>query len=354
MDVREKIQKELANKYVLGNRQTCFDVSVRVGKTRIGCYIIQKLQAQNVLILYPNETIKQAWEQEFEKTGIKPNNVTFSTYLSIRKHVKKYDLVIADEIQKASIDKLQVINELLEINDNFLGLSGTYSSETKNDLWQFCNLEISETYSSEQAIKDGIIADYEIVIKYYKLDDAKQIEKKGRNGKYFTTEKKHLKTLSNRILNTNGELQKLARLNRMRYINTCDSAKHVCRKLIKDLQNKRLLFYGPDTKFIDEMEIPTYHNKNLKKDNLNKFLNGEIDKLGLCQLANEGVTFTDLDTIIVSNINSNSENLFQKLARSLLLEENKKSTIYIVCSDEDFQIKWLTKALENVPKNKIK
>jgi len=349
-----ELQQEFIDKYLKGNKKTCYDISVRVGKTRIACLIAKELKCKKVLVLYPFEDIKNAWEEEWDKINWKPKEVVYSTYLSIRKHIEKFDIIFGDEIQKASNDKLQALNELLNINDNFLGLSGTYSSSTKADLWQFCNLEVSETYSSEQAIQDNIIANYQVIVKLYELNDVKQIEKKGKKGKYYTTEKKHLKTLNNRIINTSGELQKLARLNRMRYVNNCESAKLVTKKLIKELENKRYLLYGPDIKFIEEMEIPTYHSKNLKQGNLNKFLNEEINKLGLCQLANQGVTFHNLDTIIIANINSNSENLFQKLARSLLLENNKKSIIYIISSNEYFQLKWLEKALENIPEEKIK
>ena len=354
--MREK-QNEIQNKfikaYLEGDRQTCFDISVRVGKTRVGCKIAKELNAKNVLILYPFDTIKKAWEDEWVKIGWKPENITYSTYLSIKKVINKYDIIFADEIQKASDAKLEILNELLDINDNFLGLSGTYSSQTVEDL-KNCGLTISQTYTTEQAIIDGIVSDYEVIIKTYKLDDKKQIQKKGKNGDYYTTEAKHLKTLSNRIINASGSSIKFARLNRMRFINNNESLKKVCLKLIKQLENKRFLLYGADTSFIDDLEIPTFHNKNIKKNHLELFLNQEIKHLGLCQLANQGVTFEKLDTIIVTNINSNSENLFQKLARSLLLEEGKKSKIYIIVSEEAFQMKWLNQALENVPNNKIK
>lgn len=354
MGQRDILQEEISNFYIKNGSKDCYNISVRVGKTRLAILIMQKLKAKKVLILYPFDTIRQSWEDEFVKIGWKPDNVIYSTYLSISKHLGKYDIIFGDEIQKASEHKLGILNDLLLINKRFLGLSGTYSEETKKDLFELCGLTVNYEYTTEQAIKDGIVADYRVIIKQFKLDDSKQYLKVLKTKSYMTTEKGELKTINRRIINTSGEMQKFTRINRMQWINKCNSLKKKTLELINELKYERFLLFGADTKFLDELGIPTYHNKNLKNNNLELFQKQEINHLGLCQLANQGATFANLSNIIITNINSNSENLFQKLARSLLLDGAEHSKIYIICSDEEWQIKWLTKSLSDVPKSKIK
>lgn len=353
MSLQDKLQEEFSDYYVQNCTKTCFNISVRLGKTRIGILIMQKLKVEKVLILYPLEDIKKGWEEEFEKMNYKPE-IVYSTYLSVNKNLSSYDLIIADEIQKASTRALVNIDALLEINNRFLGLSGTYSLNTKKELKEICNLEISKEYNTEQAIENKIVANYEVIIKQYSLDATKQYLKQLKTKNYYTTETKDLKTYNNRILNSFGESQKFARINRMQWINKCNSLKENTLKLINELKDKRFLLYGADTNFVDSLGIPTFHNKNKLNNNLELFKNETINQLGLVQFASQGVTFKNLDTIIITNINSNSENLFQKLARSLLLDSDNISKIYIITSDEEFQIKWLMSALADVPNNKIK
>lgn len=353
MSQQDILQEEISNYYVNNGSKDCYNISVRVGKTRLSILIMQKLKVRKVLILYPFDTIRQSWEDEFVKMDWRPEEVVYSTYLSIAKHIGKYDIIFADEIQKMSEHKMGILNDLLLINKRFLGLSGTYSEETKEQLYELCGLTVNYEYTTEQAIKDGIVADYEVIIKQFKLDDSKQYLKVLKTKSYMTTERGELKAINRRIINTSGEMQKFARINRMQWINKCNSLKKKTLELINELKYERFLLFAGDTKFLDDLGIPTYHNKNSKDDNLELFKRQKINHLGLCQLANQGTTFPNLSHIIITNINSNSENLFQKLARSLLLDGAERSKIYIICSEEDFQIKWLMKALSNVPKNKI-
>lgn len=355
MTKQDELQEYYANTYINGkDLKTCYNISVRFGKSRLGLLIMQKLDIRNVLILYPFDDIRKSWEDEFVKLVYKPENIVFSTYLSLEKHIDKYDLIIGDEINKCSNHKLGILKELLDINNRFLGLSGTYSIQTKQELWDICGLKITREYSTEEAINAEIISNYEIFVKNYQLDSKTQYLKILKTKQYFITERKELNLLSNRILNASGNWLKFTRIARMQWINKCNSLKKKTLECIKELKNERFLLYGADTNFVDSLGIPTYHSKNRENNNLDKFINQEINQLGLVQLAAQGVTFPNLSHIIICNINSNSENLFQKLARSLLLDGNQHSKIYIICSNEDFQINWLNKALVDVPNNKIK
>lgn len=355
-DIRDQLQQEAVQHYLNGKPKTCFNISVRFGKTRLGIMIMQAIKAKRVLILYPELNIKKAWDDEFEKMGWKPEEVVYSTYISLSKQEgEKYDFIVGDEIHKASDNALWNLDSILNVNDRFLGLSGTYSDKTKYQLWDYCGLKISHEYNTENAIEDNIVANYEVNVITFNVDAVNQYLKKTKTKQWMTTEAKELAYLT-KVLDT-AKMQnrdmKFPALNRMRFINKLPSLKRNTQILMSHLKDKRYLLYGADTDFVDGLGIPTHHSKNIKEDNLKKFQDGEINQLGLVQLASQGVTFKNLDTVVITNINSNSENLFQKLGRTLLQEESKVSKIYILCTDESFQKKWLLAALADIPKEKI-
>jgi len=355
-DIRDQLQQEAVQHYLNGNPKTCFNISVRFGKTRLGIMIMQALKAKRVLIAYPELNIKKAWEEEFEKMGWKPEEVVYTTYISIIKHSdEKFDFVIADEIHKASTNALYNISDILYYNSRFLGLSGTYSENTRHQLLDLCNLEITHEYDTEAAIEDNLVANYQVNVITFNVDGVDQYLKKTKYKQWMTTEAKELAYLT-KVLDAakaSGRDLKFPALNRMRFINKLPSLKRNTQILMHHLKDKRYLLYGADTDFVDGLGIPTHHSKNMKEENLKKFQDGEINQLGLVQLASQGVTFKNLDTVIITNINSNSENLFQKLGRTLLLEASKVSQIYILCTDEPFQKKWLLAALRDIPTEKI-
>ena len=77
----------------------------------------------------------------------------------------------------------------------------------------------------------------------------------------------------------------------------------------------------------------------------------------LLQIDNTGVTYKPLNRVIINYFDSNAENLAQKINRCTAMEYNnpeKKAIIYIVCTNESVEEKWLNKALEFFDKNKIR
>lgn len=356
-NIRNVLQQKAVDEYLTGPPKTCFNISVRFGKTRLAIMIMQAIKAERVLILYPELNIKKAWETEFEKMEWKPKEVVYSTYISLIKQENKiFDIIIGDEIHKASDNALFNLDGLLQINKRFLGLSGTYSEKTKDQLWDECSLKISHVYDTESAIEDNIVADYGVTVIKFEVDSINQYLKKTKHKQWMTTEAQELAYLTKMLEHAKFSHRdlKFPAINRMRFMNKLPSLKRNTQILMSHLKDKRYLLYGADTEFIDGLGIHTHHSKNIKEDNLVKFQNEEINKLGLVQLASQGVTFKNLDTVIITNINSNSENLFQKLGRTLLQEESKVSQVYILCTDLPFQKKWLEAALNDVPKEKIK
>ena len=79
--------------------------------------------------------------------------------------------------------------------------------------------------------------------------------------------------------------------------------------------------------------------------------------MAVVKIGNTGVTYKPLNKVIINYFDSNAENLAQKINRCMAMEYNnpdKKAIIYIICSNEIVEQRWLHKALEFFDKNKIK
>lgn len=353
--MRELLQEQYSEQYINGARKGVFLISMRFGKTILGIKILQKLKAKKVLICYPFSTIQDSWIGDFAKMEWQPEEIIYSTFRSLDKNIDTYDVILVDEIHLLSEHQRTILRQIVDINENVLGLTGTLSEDTKYQLINECGLGILAEYTTEQAVEQDIIADYRVNIITYKLDDTSKYLKKTKKKQWWTTEKKELGYLSRRLnsLLYAGEDAKFVALQRMRFINNCNSLKKTTLKLLKKLENNRLLVFGASTDFVDGLDIPTYHYKS-KENTLDLFQKQVINKLGLAKLANQGVTFFGLTDAIVTSIDSNSENLLQKLGRTLVKEGDKIGNIWIIVSDEEFQLKWLNKATEFIPKDKIK
>jgi hypothetical protein len=94
-------------------------------------------------------------------------------------------------------------------------------------------------------------------------------------------------------------------------------------------------------------------NSKSKDDSvLESFQKQEINQLCLIKKGKQGITFPMLQNILITNIDSNGENLEQALGRALL-NDTEDATIHIFVSSEQFQLNWLNKALSNINQNKI-
>ena len=144
-----------------------------------------------------------------------------------------------------------------------------------------------------------------------------------------------------------------ASLERMRFINSCNSLIEKVNKWIIENKNERFILFSSDEKTGLRYNLPMFNSKSKDDSVLKDFQSGKINQLCLLKKASAGVTFPNLQNILITAINSNGENLEQMIGRSLL-DDTDHSHIHIFVSTEEFQNKWLNKSLELIPKNKIK
>jgi superfamily II DNA or RNA helicase len=310
----------------------------------------------SILIAYPDAKIKDSWEQDFKTREYNNSNITYTTHLSIHKHKdEKYDIVIIDEIHLLSDAQIDAAYDLTLQNHQVLGLTGTLSVSTESDLDMRLQLPVLAYYPIEQAIKEGVIVDYQITVIKVPLDNKVIQTVKGK----ARTEKKHFDACSWVIdqLFKMGKDTMMLRLKRMRIVQGSIAKLNMTKTILNKYKQERILVFCGTTDAADSLGIPSHHSKSPDKEGFKKFAEGEGNHMAVVKIGNTGVTYKPLNKVILNYFDSNAENLAQKVNRCMAMEYNnpdKKAQIYIICTNEEIEEKWLNKALEFFDKDKIK
>jgi superfamily II DNA or RNA helicase len=356
--IRNKRQKEFAEAWLNHGKYGILNLCPRFGKIYTTINILEKLPVEcSVLIAYPDLKIKSAWENDFKTRGYKNQSITYSTHLSLHKLKNlQFDLLIIDEIHLLSDAQIDVLKTMVKTHDRVLGLTGTLSSWTEQTLQTELQLSVMAKYTIEQAIKEGVISDYEITVVQVPLDNIVQNDYKGK----LKSEKKQFDAYTWVInqLEKESKPTMFIRLARMRIIQNSVAKLNKTKTLLTKHKDERVLVFCGVTKIADDLGIPVYHSKAGDKQVFDDFAAGKnVNHLAVVKIGNTGVTYKPLNRVIINYFDSNGENLAQKINRCMAMEYNnpdKKSHIYIVCSTEEVEKKWLKSALEFFDKNKIK
>lgn len=355
MNIKNKYQEKWSNFFIEKGNSGLLALAPRSGKTRTALQIASKTNCKAILVVYPDNKIKNSWIKDVEETDFKPH-ITYTTYLSLYKYIKKYDYVFLDEIHQTSEAQREEIAKLLKINSNWAGLSGSLSNQTIKELNQFFKAKVIINYPIEEAIKDGLISNYEIHVVTCKLDD--KITFKNKKGK-LVTEKKMSDNYGYVIdmLRNQEKSTMFAALGRMRLIQKSIGKINKTKELLEKFKNKRVLIFNGLTTTANSFGSLVHHSKNENEEEFIKFANNnsKFKHLAVVKIGNSGVNFINLDKVILNYFDSNEENTTQKICRALLLDENpdKTAMIYIICTNEDYERKWLQKSLKMFTQSKI-
>ena len=356
LPIRDLRQQEFANLWLNSDRRSILNLCPRFGKIRTAINIMEIMRPERVLIIYPDTKIKQSWIDDFEYRQYSTAGITFTTYLSLKKHYEEeYDLVILDEIHLISPAQTRIAVELLAMNKHVLGLTGTLSSATKSYLKLNLGLKVVGEYSIAKGIEEGVLSDYQIVVISTPLDTIKKM----KYPKGFYTESERFGHLSWAVdsLTSQEKNSKFLRLMRMRLIQNSIAKKEKTINVLRRHASERILVFCGITSIADSLGIPSYHSKSSEKKIFEDFANGIGNHLAVVKIGNTGVTYKPLNKVIINYFDSNSENMTQKILRCMSMEYDnleKKAMIYIITTDEYEEQKWLEKSLTFFDKTKIK
>jgi len=358
MNKREVIQDNIVKAIQNSNNKVIgIHVSMRLGKTKALINYLKTLDKNiKVLISYPDNKIKESWEQEMIKWKYINNNIEFCNFSSLKKHINEnYNIIIIDECQFLSDFELEQVNLLCDKCNKMILPSGTISQKTYEKLLLYIGMKIVYEYTVESAIDDEIIADYQITVHYINLDT--KIKTKAKNGK-LRSEKQHYDAYSAVIkqlqLQKKAEQAMYLSLSRNRISQSSIAKINYVKKLITEMKDKRLLVFNGLSKVADNLGIASYHSKTVDTG-FKQFQLGIIDKLALVNMAKSGITFHNLDCIILNGFTHNESELSQIIARAQVMDfKNKVADIHIICLNEIPEVKKLQNALKMMNLKKIK
>ena len=331
--------------------------SVRSGKTRILLTAIRELSDNDldttILVSTPQVDIMHSWREECEKLNYYPN-IQYCNFKSLHKiEDNKYNYVVFDESHAIPlVNILPIVSKIVKNNDKVILASGTYSEDTLLNLKFSTGLQQIVNYTTDNAINDGIVNNFKVEVHLFELDNVKSVQFGGLK-KWYSTDYKECQRYSKKIKNLVDKEKMIVGLFRMKMINSCQSLIRVVQQWIKDNSDKRFILFTGDEKVGINYNIPMFNSKSKNNDVLKDFQEYRCNSLCLIKKGGTGVTYEGLNTILITDINSNSETLEQRCGRSLLFEEDKESVIHIFCSTEEFQINWLNKSLKSINPDKI-
>lgn len=353
---RDVIQEKIENIIIENNCNGIILSSVRSGKTKMILESIRKHSQDKditIFLAYPTVDIKVSWENEMKRLNYYPK-IIYSTFVSLEKNViDGLDYYMFDEAHSIPPDNiLPIVSKIVKNNDKVILASGTYSEDTLLNLKFSTGLQQIVNYSTDDAIKDGIVNDFKVQVNLFDLDNTKSVQFGGLK-KWYSTDYKECQRMSKKVDNSFGTEKMMVALFRMKMINSCQSLVRNVKKWINDNPDKRFILFTGDEKVGMNYNIPMFNSKSKNNNVLKDFQEYRNNSLCLIKKGGTGVTYEGLDTILITDINSNSETLEQRCGRSLLFEEGKESTVHIFCSTEQFQLNWLESSLKSINPDRI-
>ncbi len=355
MTKQDELQKQMVSKaleFYNTNNRGYLDLAMRFGKCKTTIMILKKLcKKGEVLIAYPDNKLRQTWIDECSLWNYDNPNITHVNFSSLKKHTEiNYDFFIVDEFHSASENERELCHDIMKNSNKTIGLSGTVSDDTKM-LW---GLKEIAKYTTLQGIEDGILADYQITVHTVLLDDI--VKTKDKKGKLKTEKQRYdaYTWVIEKMKDENRNFMHLA-LARNRLSLSSLGKTNYLKGLLKKLSDKRVVVFTGLSKVADEIGIPSYHSKSPNDDAFTGFQRGEHNHLALAAMGKVGVTYKELDSVILLNFTYNAEETSQILNRAIKLDyKSKVADLHIICLSEKAELKKIKESLSMLDATKIK
>jgi len=339
-----------------GKQRCSVVLGTGVGKTLVGLNHMDRntTPLMKCLVVAPKRSIFTSWKDDAEKFDKQYliGRMVFTTYLSLNKHnPADYDVLYLDE----SHSLLDSHRSFLEnYRGKILGLTGTppkhRNSEKGRLAHEFCPVVF--TFKADDAIENGILNDYQIIVHEIELNKCKGYQAVMKNKSFMTSEYDNYVYWSRRIDVGSGNLHML-RVMRMKAMMEYPSKERYAKILFNSINSKCILFANTQDQ-ADRLCNHSYHSNNNKSDeNLEKFKTGKIVKLSTVLQLNEGVNIPNLKQGIIMHAYGNERKAAQRIGRLLRLNPNEKAIVHILCYIGTIDEKWVKEALEGFDQDKI-
>jgi len=356
---REEIQNQATSSIIQNKFRGIILVSPRVGKCKIAIDALNFIKKTEIklLITAPKVPILKEWKNEIVKWNLNSNiTVDYCWSNSLKKNNESYDLIIADEIHDYKLRVLLQLRSKQLQGSRILGLTGTLDQKAEFDIKNLLSIIPIYTYPIEQAIKDKIVADYEIICIGCELNDIDKTVLSGNEENLFYQTEREAYSYWDALYKRNVELGRFKNLQfisskRLDIIYNSQTKLAKTKELVE--QQKRCIIFSGRQIIADQIGDGTYHSKS-DKQNLELFKKSKINKLSTIGMISMGITIPKLKVAIFNQIKSVEALACQQAMRTMNLEGDQKATIYVVYLKNTQDSEWLKSALMGFEKSKIK
>jgi len=356
---KEEIQ-ELALQAIIPHMKSGVHMTMGSGKTFLGLQYIDYFYFQNhsikILVVGPNKAIFKAWKDDAEKFNLSHllPLITFSTYLSLNKQDLDYDILLLDEAHSL---KNSSIPYVANHKGKILGLSGTPPKLDHTERGILMNLywPIRYTYETDDAVEDGILNDYRIIVHSLELDKTKTLQKKTKAGKVWYTSEENEYDYWTKRLNESTSMKEtqIMRVMRMKALMGFPSKEKLAKKLLGEIQGKTIVFANTIEQ-CRRLCTYTFDSKNPDSEsNLHNFSEGKIRVLGCVLQLSQGINVKNLTHGIVLHSYGNERKLLQRFGRLCRLDPGETAELHILCYTNSIDKVWCKNALEDLDQTKI-
>lgn len=373
---KDWVQNHAYNTWVLLNDyKGTIEAATGVGKTKIGIDACAAEFCKNpnavVYIMVPTTTLRdEDWPNEFHKWGQedllkKVKIVCHSSMPKTKSKTGEVDLLVWDECHHATPQMTAFFNnnKVWKI----LGLSATLPDGTRGEedvekkaiIDKYCPSIYKVTL--EEAIALELIADFEVKVLLFRLDNVK-IHEYG-NGKKTVkrTELEHYKKLSDALgqamFNKRLAGLKFKRMQERRDFLVNSQSKFalakICIEKMLEPGKRTLAFCGSIKQSEALFGTNTYHSQT-NDEALKAFQAKESDLLAAVDALNEGKNLSDLDQLLIIQGTSVKRTIIQRFGRALRIRPDHKAMIVILVAKDTADEKWYRAATEDLDKSRIK
>lgn len=344
-----------------------------VGKSKIGVDEAAEVVAQDptatVILTVPTQKLRDTnWLEEFQKWNqeeVYNQNISRYCYASIHKLKDEViDLLILDEGHNLTELSAQVfsnnkVKRLLVLTATEPDKKGNSTDVFKVELFRKLKIPTVFEYSLDEAVRDGLVAPYEIRVVECNLDSTNKYIKAGSKAKpFYQTERQSYDYLTKIIRGmqfSGNSAAKWKQLARMRLIYNLKSKTEIARRIINRWikpEERYIIFCGSIEQANSLCGEAVYHSKTNDKA-LEAFKRLELNKIGVVEALNEGHNLPEVDGAVMVQLNSNPRDLTQRIGRAIRFRPGHEAIIWVLvslnCVDED----WFKKAIEPFDKTRI-
>lgn len=366
-EIKDKIQKEAVKSIYSTNTGSTLKPKCRAlltmctgsGKSRCALMFMDEIKAEKIALLVPTEKLRDDnWKQEYDDWGFTEywDKTTRLCYASASKYsLSEYDLVILDECHR--ITELSYQFFIQNTIHNIVALTATPPQElVKIQLISKMKLTVTYHLSIDDAVRLGIVADYNIDVIFTTLNSIDKVIKAGNKSKPFLQTELEAYNYFTKTINflINGFKKDMAIYGRLRLLNDLPSKTKVAQRILEyfNMSNNKILIFCGSINQAETLCDNSFHSKS-KDTGLKAFMKDEIKYLSCVKALNEGISIPNLDIGMFVAFTSKELELTQRIGRIIRWREGHKAKLIIICCKDTQDEIWLEKAMINIDKDKV-